>query len=188
MKRLFIICLVLLTLMPIHTTFAETLSVMPEDGESNVSFTHIDEEAENRLDQYIAEFDLSEECKNVIIEYLPDVNSFAEMEQEGTLAYSLIMDNGTKYYMIVSVNNEPVCLMSSEKDYDARTRYYDKHEMEKRQKAEANVSYIGNANSLKLHYPSCESVKKMKEKNKVEFSSKEEALNQGYTACKKCKP
>lgn len=49
-------------------------------------------------------------------------------------------------------------------------------------------TYIGNANSHKFHVPSCKSVGKMSEKNKVTFSSRDEAINQGYTPCKNCKP
>jgi len=50
------------------------------------------------------------------------------------------------------------------------------------------VSYIGNKNTKKLHRISCSSVDDMKEKNKVEFTSKEAALNKGYQPCKRCKP
>ena len=49
-------------------------------------------------------------------------------------------------------------------------------------------TYIGNANSHKFHVPSCKSVGKMSEKNKVTFSSRDEAINQGYTPCKNCNP
>jgi uncharacterized protein YraI len=53
---------------------------------------------------------------------------------------------------------------------------------------EKTVSYIGNKNTKKLHRISCSSVDDMKEKNKVEFASKETALNKGYQPCKRCKP
>lgn len=53
---------------------------------------------------------------------------------------------------------------------------------------EKTVSYIGNKNTKKLHRISCSSVDDMKEKNKVEFTSKEAALNKGYQPCKRCKP
>lgn len=53
---------------------------------------------------------------------------------------------------------------------------------------EKTVSYIGNKNTKKLHRISCSSVDDMKEKNKVEFTSKETALNKGYQPCKRCKP
>lgn len=48
--------------------------------------------------------------------------------------------------------------------------------------------YIGNKNSKKLHYADCSSVDDMKEKNKVEFYSRDEAINQGYDPCGRCKP
>lgn len=49
-------------------------------------------------------------------------------------------------------------------------------------------TYIGNANSHKFHYPTCKSVGKMSEKNKVVFSSRDDAINQGYVPCKSCNP
>ena len=49
-------------------------------------------------------------------------------------------------------------------------------------------SYVGNANSGKFHVASCGSVSKMSEKNKVFFSSRDEAINQGYVPCKRCNP
>ncbi len=48
--------------------------------------------------------------------------------------------------------------------------------------------YIGNKNSKKLHYAECSSVDDMKDKNKVEFYSRDEAINQGYDPCGRCKP
>lgn len=49
-------------------------------------------------------------------------------------------------------------------------------------------SYVGNANSGKFHVSGCNSVGKMSEKNKVFFSSRQEAINQGYVPCKICNP
>ncbi len=49
-------------------------------------------------------------------------------------------------------------------------------------------SYVGNANSGKFHLAGCGSVGKMSEKNKVFFSSRSEAINQGYVPCKRCNP
>lgn len=51
-----------------------------------------------------------------------------------------------------------------------------------------DAPYIGNANSYKFHYASCSSVDQMKESNKVEFYSKDEAINAGYDPCKRCDP
>ena len=49
-------------------------------------------------------------------------------------------------------------------------------------------SYVGNANTGKFHVSSCSSVNKMYKKNKVFFSSRDEAINQGYVPCKRCNP
>ena len=48
--------------------------------------------------------------------------------------------------------------------------------------------YIGNLNSHKFHVVDCEGVKKMSEKNKVYFKSRQDALNEGYVGCKMCNP
>lgn len=51
-----------------------------------------------------------------------------------------------------------------------------------------SVSYIGNANNMKFHKANCASVKKMADHNKVYLSSRQEAIDGGYVACKNCKP
>lgn len=48
--------------------------------------------------------------------------------------------------------------------------------------------YIGNKNSKRFHLPTCRSVTQMSEKNKVEFSSREEAIANHYTPCGDCNP
>ncbi len=50
------------------------------------------------------------------------------------------------------------------------------------------VQYIGNKKSQKFHYPTCRSVAQMSEKNKVEFFSREEAIERGYKPCGECNP
>lgn len=49
-------------------------------------------------------------------------------------------------------------------------------------------AYIGNINSHKFHYLWCESVNDMKEKNKIYFTTREEAVEDGYSPCKICNP
>ncbi len=49
-------------------------------------------------------------------------------------------------------------------------------------------AYIGNKKSKKFHFPSCKSVTQMSDKNKVEFSSREEAIALHYTPCGDCNP
>lgn len=48
--------------------------------------------------------------------------------------------------------------------------------------------YVGNKSSKKFHYSWCSSVSDMKEKNKVTFHSREEAIKKKYVPCKKCNP
>ena len=50
------------------------------------------------------------------------------------------------------------------------------------------LSYIGNKNSKKFHLSTCSGAKDMKEENKVNFSSREEAIESGYTPCQSCDP
>ena len=52
----------------------------------------------------------------------------------------------------------------------------------------ATAAYIGNSNSMKFHKPDCPSVAKMSESNKVEFSTRDEAIADGYQPCKQCNP
>ena len=80
----------------------------------------------DRIGQYIRKFSLSDECKTVLLEHLPNINNFARMEQDAILMYSIHMNDGTKYYLSVLSSKEPTCLQSSEEDYDSRTRYYDR--------------------------------------------------------------
>lgn len=49
-------------------------------------------------------------------------------------------------------------------------------------------SYVGNANTGKFHDAGCTSISKMSEGNKVFFSSRDEAISQGYVPCKICNP
>lgn len=51
-----------------------------------------------------------------------------------------------------------------------------------------NTPYIGNKNTRKLHEASCSSVEDMKDRNKVGFATKEEALEDGYETCQRCNP
>ena len=54
---------------------------------------------------------------------------------------------------------------------------------------EPNTTYVLNTNTKKFHYPDCDSVNKMKEKNKELFTgSRDEVISMGYSPCGKCKP
>lgn len=49
-------------------------------------------------------------------------------------------------------------------------------------------NYVGNANSKKFHYSDCSSVNKMNPANRVNFNTRDEAINAGYVPCKRCNP
>lgn len=50
------------------------------------------------------------------------------------------------------------------------------------------VLYIGNRNSHVFHKLDCDSIRTMKEKNKVEFFSREDAVEMKYQPCDRCNP
>lgn len=52
--------------------------------------------------------------------------------------------------------------------------------------ADKEQVYIGNRNSKKFHSPDCRTLPA--EKNRIEFSSREKAINNGYSPCKNCCP
>lgn len=51
------------------------------------------------------------------------------------------------------------------------------------------TDYILNTNTYKFHYPSCSSVKQMKDKNKAYYTgTREECIGMGYDPCGRCEP
>lgn len=54
---------------------------------------------------------------------------------------------------------------------------------------QTGTAYVLNTSTKKFHYPSCSSVKQMKEKNKKSYTgSRDDLIRQGYDPCGKCKP
>jgi len=47
--------------------------------------------------------------------------------------------------------------------------------------------YVASKNGTKYHFPWCSGAKRIKESNKISFSSKEEALKAGYSPAGNCK-
>jgi len=53
----------------------------------------------------------------------------------------------------------------------------------------SGITYIVNTNTEKFHYPTCKSVDKIKEKNRMDFTgTREELIAAGYSPCGSCKP
>lgn len=53
----------------------------------------------------------------------------------------------------------------------------------------AGRDYVLNTNTKKFHYPSCSSVKQIKDKNKADFTgTRDELISRGFDPCGKCHP
>lgn len=52
----------------------------------------------------------------------------------------------------------------------------------------AGAKYIGNVRSKKFHRPDCEWAQKIAPGNRVEFKTRDEAVEAGYVPCKVCNP
>ncbi|WP_019227482.1 ComEC/Rec2 family competence protein [Sedimentibacter sp. B4] len=52
----------------------------------------------------------------------------------------------------------------------------------------SETNYVGNKNSLVFHKTDCSSVADMKESNKIFFTIRQNAVDQGYTPCGRCNP
>lgn len=59
----------------------------------------------------------------------------------------------------------------------------------KSSKSSGGTPYVLNTNTNKFHYPSCSSVKQMKDKNRKDYTgTRKEIIDMGYDPCKKCNP
>lgn len=58
----------------------------------------------------------------------------------------------------------------------------------KETQAISETNYVGNKNSLVFHNPDCSSVSDMKESNKIIFTTRQTAMDQGFTPCGRCNP
>ena len=53
----------------------------------------------------------------------------------------------------------------------------------------AVCEYVLNKNTMKFHYPSCNSVKDIKDENRWDYTgTREEIIDMGYDPCKRCHP
>ncbi|WP_407377649.1 thermonuclease family protein [Methanobrevibacter sp.] len=73
-------------------------------------------------------------------------------------------------------------------DHSTSTSYSSDSHQSSSSDSSGSGSYVGNANTGKFHRASCSSVDKMSEGNKVFFSSRDDAVSQGYVPCKRCNP
>lgn len=86
---------------------------------------------------------------------------------------------------VVPTTEEPITEESVQQPIKAAPVYNDAEETPQ----SGGGTYVLNTNTKKFHVPDCESVGKMKEKNKSEFSgSRDEVIAMGYSPCKRCNP
>lgn len=102
--------------------------------------------------------------------YRTDVQGSIVAASDGT---NITIDKAATKYMPEPAEEAPVTIVPVDNDETA---------------TESTAKYIGNSNTYTLHYPSCNSANDMKEKNKVFFLLREDAINQGYVPCKRCNP
>lgn len=50
------------------------------------------------------------------------------------------------------------------------------------------AAYVGNSNSMKFHCEGCRWEQKIADYNRVNFDTREEAIDAGYVPCQVCKP
>ena len=55
-------------------------------------------------------------------------------------------------------------------------------------KSKTDCGFTGNLNRKVFHSKNCEAVTEMKENNKINFKTREDAVSKGYTPCKSCNP
>jgi DNA-entry nuclease len=107
------------------------------------------------------------------------------------------LDKNYKAEQSKNADNEPSSDNSSQNgkttfslEEFATTGNGDNTENVSRSVPDKTYSYIGNRNSHVFHYPYCDSVSDMKEKNKVYFedATRDEVMEQGFRPCQRCKP
>ncbi len=125
-------------------------------------------------------------------------NSYGHPHEE---TVSLLQQHGTKVYR-TDLQGDIVCtsdgkrLTFAPEKTTAQDLYSSGSELESAaQKSTAGAAgadthtYIVNKNTGKFHYPSCGSVKKMKESNKRSVTAtREQMIADGYSPCGNCKP
>ena len=52
----------------------------------------------------------------------------------------------------------------------------------------SSITYVASVNSDKFHEPSCSQAKRIKDGNRITFSSRDDAINAGYSPCGICYP
>lgn len=82
-----------------------------------------------------------------------------------------------------SADSDSVTATSSSDNNDSQTDSSNDDSSES-----SGMTYVGSINSDKFHYPSCSQADRIKDSNKITFSSREDAVSSGYSPCGICNP
>jgi len=94
---------------------------------------------------------------------------------------TIVMTTDGKTYSIDATNKVTIADAG-----DRKTNTDDATVKNNKTENQNGVAYIGNSSTKRLHFPGCDSVTQMSERNRVEFNSISEAS--GYDPCGICKP
>ncbi len=80
---------------------------------------------QSTLDKYVSELGLKDSWVTTMEEHIPEFDTLESIEANGTQGYKVTMSGGESYYVVIDAKDEVACIMTTEEDYDARTRLYD---------------------------------------------------------------
>lgn len=75
-----------------------------------------------------------------------------------------------------------------ETDYESSSSFSDDDTSSSSSSSSSSMTFVASVNSDKFHYPSCSAAKRIKDSNKIYFSSRDEAISRGYSPCGICTP
>lgn len=136
---------------------------------------------ENRVAEYV------EETENHVLYRVTPYFEGENLVASGVLmeAYS-VEDNGRGIcFNVYCYNVQPGILI----DYATGESRLDENWSAPESRQDQEYDYVLNTNTKKFHYPSCDSVRDMKEESKKYFSGdRKDIIEDGYSPCKKCNP
>ena len=99
------------------------------------------------------------------------------------------ISDGIKVAMSVDRNSDADTLMAPGAAYPIVTSVTTKDTSSADSTLQNQCDYVLNTNTKKFHYPTCNSVRQMKDKNKAYFvGTREEVIARGYDSCGNCHP
>lgn len=115
---------------------------------------------------------------------------FAYNNQPGVeIDYATGNNNSTGENASTSIPSAPVTTTTTPSEKPSAAPAPDPSPVTPPSSTATEQTYILNTNTKKFHYPSCSSVKSMKEENKQEYTgSRNDLISQGYDPCGRCKP